>query len=767
MKKKLKLFASLASLCLSLAVLCFGVYAAIKVDYSLSGSVNYNVDNVFVKVETKLFWYENNVIPTDLQTPANNLKNTGAEDDNNYIGLVESYQDTPYLSYENGVVLDAGQNAEHSSEDIQIKYGAYSNENPTTAYAYFIVVEITNYGTETINAVLTNNTTGEVNSNEYITPNINIQGRGEKEYTIGRIVIALTLNDPTISVNGVEFYYDIAISQGQILQETSQGTLNLLDKTDFAIVNDSSEIGEEISIVSQVEYINYMDNILPAAIYNFNLLNIPENRNSLSLTLTSQQQETDLSMIGIYVEKDNCQTATQFVNDLQNKLIGSASNVYNQPGTEFTCTIDFSSRDSNTFSFVLGIVFAVELEPNSDVTASITTNWADLELFSYNLVEEDGRTFYEISKGADLSTIVVDLEIPDSYTDPETQQTYNVEKIADYGFSSCTFKSVKLSDNIRVIGGAAFKLSNIMGNVDFGNGLEDIYGNAFQECFIETVEIPKSVEYIGSQAFFWSTLKNITFEENSNLKTIADQAFWDCPITSIEIPASVQTIDHYAFENCDDLQSLTFDSNINLQDFNVSMISFCDILSSIEIPASVNNIVTYDSSNLSNGTSGICLNNLTVNDNNQTYTSKDANGNELNCIMTIDRSQLVLGCKSTNLETLPTTITTIKSYAFTCSLTEIIIIETITTIEDCAFYDGNNDITVITLNNLSIANSIVDRNSIGSALSCGYANNKYAVTIKVKCSALSEITSTLLLDATAFTQPTELDSNGYAVFVPA
>ena len=46
MKRKFKLFATVASLCLCLALMAFGVYAATSVKYTASGSVTYTVSDV-------------------------------------------------------------------------------------------------------------------------------------------------------------------------------------------------------------------------------------------------------------------------------------------------------------------------------------------------------------------------------------------------------------------------------------------------------------------------------------------------------------------------------------------------------------------------------------------------------------------------------------------------------------------------------------------------------------------------------------------------
>lgn len=54
MKRKFKLFATIASLCLCLALMAFGVYAASAVKYTASGSVSFEVSDVFVTMQSTL-----------------------------------------------------------------------------------------------------------------------------------------------------------------------------------------------------------------------------------------------------------------------------------------------------------------------------------------------------------------------------------------------------------------------------------------------------------------------------------------------------------------------------------------------------------------------------------------------------------------------------------------------------------------------------------------------------------------------------------------
>ena len=243
MKKKAKLFASLSSLCLALAVLCFGVYAAQTVNYTANGSVTYDVTDVFVKVETKLYWSTSESPTTDVQTPANALKNGGALPANT--ALATTYTGTPYSTYEDGTIKNPGETVTAESGALPINYGKYEASG-TKSYAYYIVVEITNYGTDRINAVLTNNTTATtLNSIIYETESIEIVGRGTETSKVGRIVVGMALKDVTKSASG-DFSYSVQISKGE-LPVTTKLTFTPND-TGYSVAAANKRISGEIVI---------------------------------------------------------------------------------------------------------------------------------------------------------------------------------------------------------------------------------------------------------------------------------------------------------------------------------------------------------------------------------------------------------------------------------------------------------------------------------------------------------------------------------------
>ena len=92
-----------------------------------------------------------------------------------------------------------------------------------------------------------------------------------------------------------------------------------------------------------------------------------------------------------------------------------------------------------------------------------------------------------------------------------------------------------------------------------GYNVIGIHRNAFSNNKnIENIIIPNSVTSIGSYAIRNSGLKTITFEEGSQLTSIAYGAFYEASsLTSIVIPSSVTSIGDHAFYGTSSLTSIT------------------------------------------------------------------------------------------------------------------------------------------------------------------------------------------------------------------
>jgi ferredoxin len=81
---------------------------------------------------------------------------------------------------------------------------------------------------------------------------------------------------------------------------------------------------------------------------------------------------------------------------------------------------------------------------------------------------------------------------------------------------------------------------------------------AFSSTGLTSIQVPKRVETIGFRCFMMClSLREVTFEEGSNLRCIQDSAFFECPLQSFRIPRHVSEL---SAESVKGLTSVSIDS---------------------------------------------------------------------------------------------------------------------------------------------------------------------------------------------------------------
>ncbi|WP_300828359.1 leucine-rich repeat protein [uncultured Rikenella sp.] len=193
-------------------------------------------------------------------------------------------------------------------------------------------------------------------------------------------------------------------------------------------------------------------------------------------------------------------------------------------------------------------------------------------------------------------TSLTSIEIPAS-----------VETIGESAFWGCSkLKSVtfKPDSHLKIIDGSYCYTSIAPGSSTSATKLS--YG-AFTACTsLTSIEIPASVETIGAAAFLCcSRLESVTFEPESQLKTIGggytnrilgQGAFTACTsLTLIEIPASVETIGDAAFWQCSNLKSVTFEPESQLK--TIGGREYIGFRGGFGAFAELDNLTTVDMSN--------------------------------------------------------------------------------------------------------------------------------------------------------------------------
>ncbi|HEM5095318.1 TPA: leucine-rich repeat protein [Streptococcus suis] len=209
-----------------------------------------------------------------------------------------------------------------------------------------------------------------------------------------------------------------------------------------------------------------------------------------------------------------------------------------------------------------------------------------------------------------------------------------LKRIEDYAFAGTGLTDVTLPSQLEYLGGSAFATESLrsihipkslkevgvyywnsgpfsgatnLQTVTFETGSRQIVANLFMGAHIESLDLPATIEEIGSYAFAYSALKEIglqnglkhigasTFSESSLEKItipesvieIGSSAFHRTNLESIHISDSVIEIGVSAFENSYKLKQATLSASMTY--VPASMFSGTS-LSSIEIPAGVERI---------------------------------------------------------------------------------------------------------------------------------------------------------------------------------
>ena len=206
MKRKTKLFFSLASLCFSLAVLCFGVYSAMSVSYSISGSVSYEVTDAFVDITTTV--YSSNAIATtdeELLSLANEFVNTipSSIGDNKTVTHVSEYDDVFDFNTLTGT-LDEN-NGYTPETSLDLTFGTTEN-----VYTYFVVVNIKNLADNVVYTKISN-MTDNVEGLGLIATDSNLRIFSDQE-SGQSIVFGYAISDLTKSQDNTPITFSIEIT---------------------------------------------------------------------------------------------------------------------------------------------------------------------------------------------------------------------------------------------------------------------------------------------------------------------------------------------------------------------------------------------------------------------------------------------------------------------------------------------------------------------------------------------------------------------------
>lgn len=173
-----------------------------------------------------------------------------------------------------------------------------------------------------------------------------------------------------------------------------------------------------------------------------------------------------------------------------------------------------------------------------------------------------------------------------------------VERIGERAFGSCfDLGYVEFDSDSRLIsiGAYAFASSAIY-QIIIPEGVPSIGEGAFEGCpSLMYVWISASVTSIGAAAFrSCHALGDVTFAEDSILKTIGNDAFAGCiSLTYITLPSGLETIGYSAFSGCIELVSVDIAPDGALSEVYGSAFSDCALLETVVLPQSLTLLGEY------------------------------------------------------------------------------------------------------------------------------------------------------------------------------
>lgn len=201
-------------------------------------------------------------------------------------------------------------------------------------------------------------------------------------------------------------------------------------------------------------------------------------------------------------------------------------------------------------------------------TRSLNTDNKDDQGLTYTLNAADHTATVA---NYDNSTPDGVIDIPDTVT--SGGQTYTVTAIGEYAIipsrKITNVSSVFIPATVTSIGRFAFRCCKFLATVTFAEGsqLKSIGVSAFSGTNpahprFKEIQIPNSVETIGTNAFQnCQDLESITLP--ASLKTIESSAFSYClNLSEIRLPTSLKAIQSYVFDGCSSLETVFYDGSL-------------------------------------------------------------------------------------------------------------------------------------------------------------------------------------------------------------
>ena len=208
-------------------------------------------------------------------------------------------------------------------------------------------------------------------------------------------------------------------------------------------------------------------------------------------------------------------------------------------------------------SFYDEIVFGCrnikELSVPSKIRKIKAYSFADCQ-FLHNVQIPENSELKSIEKNAFSFTLFSVISIPK-----------NVVELKDGWCSFCVYlKKIVISNENKCFKYLDKEKSIVIGKSDLNRNQYDSIIHVNSE--INKIKIPSSIKFIKSFAFqSCQKIQIVEFESNSKLVSIGDYSFSFSALERITIPSNIEVIGKNAFESCNCLRSIKFNKNSKLK----------------------------------------------------------------------------------------------------------------------------------------------------------------------------------------------------------
>lgn len=250
---------------------------------------------------------------------------------------------------------------------------------------------------------------------------------------------------------------------------------------------------------------------------------------------------------------------------------------------------------SNIFSAARDITALTLTDNIISLDLSGLSKCENLETITFNCLSAEIETLWaEPIKS--VKTIYINADVNTKYTYLKELEAVvfgeGVTQVFNQAFYGLSIKSVTLSSTVKEIGTEAFgrcqSLSELI--IPENSCLESIGSRALNETYkLKSLTLASGILTIGEEAFADSGISVIDL--GSSLTLIGKNVFRRCSsLASITIPNSVVEIGDEAFTLCASLKEVKIDENSSLTTIGISAFARCDALATIVLPKSLENI---------------------------------------------------------------------------------------------------------------------------------------------------------------------------------